>query len=250
MRWARATSRSRSAVAVAGCVVSVVALVGCGASPSAAPVAPPVSAASSAPPPVPAAVDASAPQDAPEPTSPPAPSAAIPLAGGAARSTPGEAPRAPRGSLETLVDDARAAGALARVDFPWRRILPGWSIAFLPERAGLRGLTKVDERRIEIFVRDADTADSLARIVAHELGHALDVELNSTSDRERWRAVRGVGADVEWWPGNAMSDFETLAGDFAEAVATWLTGSPSQSRVAPPPGPAALAVLAELVFGL
>ena len=43
-----------------------------------------------------------------------------------------------------------------------------------------------------------------------------------------------------------MSDFDTLAGDFAEAFATWLTGSVSQSRVAPQPGPAELALLAEL----
>src|SRR5205814_9124972 len=69
---------------------------------------------------------------------------------------------------------------------------------------------------------------------------------NSPSDRERWRAARGVGPGVAWWPANAMSDFDTLAGDFAEAFATWLTGSVSQSRVAPQPGPAELALLAEL----
>jgi hypothetical protein len=128
-------------------------------------------------------------------------------------------------------------------------VLPGWSIAFLPERAGLRGLTIVDDRRIEIFVRDNDTPQTLARIVAHELGHAVDVELNSHADRERWRAARRVGPEVSWWPGNGESDFDTLAGDFAEAVATLLTGSVSQSRVAPPPGPAELALLSELVRG-
>ena len=57
---------------------------------------------------------------------------------------------------------------------------------------------------------------------------------------------RGVPASVSWWPGNAVSDFETLAGDFAEAFATMLTGSVSLSRVAPAPGPAAFAVLTEL----
>src|SRR5205085_512469 len=122
----------------------------------------------------------------------------------------------------------------------------GWSIAFLPGRVGLRGLTRVDDRRIEIDVRDSDTAASLARVIAHELGHAVDVELNSAGDRERWRIERGVGPGVAWWPGNGVSDFDTLAGDFAEAFATWQTGSVSESRVAPQPGPADLALLAVL----
>ena len=146
----------------------------------------------------------------------------------------------------SVVGDPRGAEIMALITFPWRRTLPGWSIAFLPARAGLRGLTRVDDRRIEIYRRDGDSAASLARVVAHELGHAVDVELNSPSDRERWRTVRGVPPSVGWWPGNEVSDFDTLAGDFAEAFATMLTGSVSLSRVAPPPGPAELAVLAEL----
>ena len=143
--------------------------------------------------------------------------------------------------------DARAHDALALIAFPWRRTLPNWSVNFLPARAGLRGLTRVDERRIEIYVRDSDTPATLARIVAHELGHAVDVQLNSPSDRERWRVLRGAGPTVAWWPGNSASDFDTLAGDFAEAFASWLTGSVSESRVAPQPGPAEFAVLAALV---
>ena len=143
--------------------------------------------------------------------------------------------------------DARAHDALALIAFPWRRTLPNWSIRFLPARAGLRGLTRVDDRRIEIYVRDSDTTASLARIVAHELGHAVDVQLNSPSDRDRWRVLRGAGPSVAWWPGNSVSDFDTLAGDFAEAFASWLTGSVSQSRVAPQPGPVEFAMLADLV---
>ncbi|MEO8692816.1 MAG: hypothetical protein ABI658_04815 [Acidimicrobiales bacterium] len=152
----------------------------------------------------------------------------------------------------TVVDEAAVTGdprgtdAMALITYAWRRTLPGWSIVFLPSRVGLRGLTKVDDRRIEIYVRDSDSAPSLAHVVAHELGHAVDVELNSPADRDRWRALRGVGPTVSWWPGNAVSDFDTLAGDFAEAFATMLTASVSLSRVAPPPQPAELAVLAEL----
>ena len=158
--------------------------------------------------------------------------------------------RSTTAAVEPIVGDPRGADALALIAFPWRRSLPGWSISFLPAKVGLRGLTRVDDHRIEIYVRDGDSAASLARVVAHELGHAADVELNSQGDRERWRAARGVGPTVSWWPGNAASDFDTLSGDFAEAFATMLTGSTSLSRIAPPPGPAELAVLAELVPAL
>ena len=132
----------------------------------------------------------------PEPTTVPAPSAAPTTP--ASRAATAAAELAPathdrRSRPTSVVGDPRGAEALALIAFPWRRTLPGWSIAFLPARAGLRGLTRVDERRIEIYVRDGDSAASLARVVAHELGHAVDVELNSPSDRERWRAVRGVG---------------------------------------------------------
>jgi hypothetical protein len=192
----------------------------------------------------------------PEPTSVPAPATVAPTtlapttlapATLAPATVPDSSAPGPTADEDlSVVGDPRGAETMALIAYPWRRTLPGWSIAFLSARAGLRGLTRVDERRIEIYRRDGDSASSLARVVAHELGHAVDVELNSPSDRERWRTVRGVAPSVSWWPGNAVSDFDTLAGDFAEAFATMLTGSVSMSRVAPPPGPAELAVLAEL----
>jgi hypothetical protein len=143
--------------------------------------------------------------------------------------------------------DSRAHDALDLIAFPWRRTLPTWTIRFLPARAGLRGLTIVDDRRIEIYERDTDTPATLARTIAHELGHAVDVQLNTPSDREQWRVLRGAGAGVAWWPEKSMSDFDTLAGDFAEAFASWLIGSVSESRVASQPGPREFAVLAALV---
>ena len=183
----------------------------------------------------------------PEPTTAPEAVAVAPTTVTPAAVPDSSVPAATAGEDLTVVGDSWGAEPLALIAFPWRRTLPGWSIAFLPARTGLRGLTKVDERRIEIYLREGDSAASSARVVAHELGHAVDVELNSPSDRERWRTVRGVAPSVSWWPGNAVSDFDTLAGDFAEAFATMLTGSASLSRVAPPPGPPELAVLAELV---
>ena len=140
-----------------------------------------------------------------------------------------------------------AARTLARISYPWRTRLPGWEIVFLDARPALRGVTFPAPKRIEIYVRRDDTADSLARVVAHELGHAADVTLNDALDRSRWRAARAVGPTVPWWPNTAATDFATMGGDFAEAFAVWQTGVASMSTVAGPPTDDQLALLAALV---
>jgi hypothetical protein len=144
-------------------------------------------------------------------------------------------------------DSDLAARTLARISYPWRTRLPGWEIVFLEARPALRGITLPATKRIEIYVRTSDTAESLARVVAHELGHAADVTLNDALDRSRWRAARGVGPLVPWWPDAAAADFATLGGDFAEAFAAWQTGVASLSAVAGAPTDDQLSLLASLV---
>lgn len=160
-----------------------------------------------------------------------------------ASAEPAPAPAEPIAEPEP---DDLATATLARISYPWRQTLPGWDIAFLPGKAGLRGLTLPSSRRIEIYVRSSDTPATLARVVAHELGHAVDVTLNNAADRARWRAARGVDDTVPWWPEPSVTDFATLAGDFAEAFAVWQTGVTSQSTVAGQPTAAQLALLASL----
>ena len=151
------------------------------------------------------------------------------------------------GVIETREPDSVESRALAAISYPWRERLPGWEVRFLPQRPGLRGLTLPSEKRIEIYVRDTDTPESLARVVAHEMGHAADLQLNDSRDRDRWRRARGAGAEVPWWPDDSASDFATLGGDFAEAFAVWQTGAQSRSTVAGQPAPDQLAVLVALV---
>lgn len=146
----------------------------------------------------------------------------------------------------TGIDRALVDDALARISYPWADRLHGWVVAFEPARDGLRGLTLPDTRRVEIYVRATDTPDSLARVLAHELGHAVDVTRNDARDRQAWRAARGVAPSVPWWPNDAAADFDTLAGDFAEAFAVWQTGAVSESTVAGPPTADQLALLASL----
>jgi hypothetical protein len=101
-------------------------------------------------------------------------------------------------------------------------------------------------KRIEIYVRPTDTAEALARVVAHELGHAVDLTRNDALDRARWRTARGIAPTVPWWPDGTADDFATVSGDFAEAFAAWQTGVVSRSEVAGQPTADQLALLASL----
>jgi hypothetical protein len=136
--------------------------------------------------------------------------------------------------------------ALDQIGFPWEDALPGWRISFYGERPGLYGLTLVDDKHIEIYVRNDQEPELLVHIVAHEIGHAVDVTMNDGPDRRRWQEARGIGTEP-WWPGEAASDFATGAGDFAEGFAFWQAGPEHfRSKVAPPPNEQQLALLAEL----
>lgn len=144
----------------------------------------------------------------------------------------------------SLVDEM-----LAQVQFDWRRAFPDWTVEFRGERSGIRGLTYPAEKRIELFIRPDDTAFSLLRVFTHELGHVVDVELNSNADRRRWAEQRGIADGTPWWPSSEAPDFATGAGDFAEAFAVLETGITTRSTVAGQPTAADLALMRELLLG-
>ncbi len=134
------------------------------------------------------------------------------------------------------------------VSFPWRERLEGWRVEFLPGRSGFLGSTWPREKLVEVYVRDNQSPESVAHILAHELGHALDVTHNSTDERKRWLRTRGLSEDTLWFIADGKSDFATGAGDFAEAFAAWQTGPAHyRSQLAPVPSPAQIEVLNELV---
>lgn len=146
-----------------------------------------------------------------------------------------------------LVD--RADDALALVAYRWQQMLPEWRIEFLHQRDGLYGLTLVPEKRIEIYVRPDQGSVFLAHVIAHELGHAVDVELNDEQERARWAEVRDIG-DAPWWPTSGATDFSTGAGDFAESFAAWQVGDGAfRSAIGGPPNADELDLLAALSAG-
>ncbi len=154
--------------------------------------------------------------------------------------------QAPAAVAQTVATPA-AVGAQAEslLPFDWEQALPGWTIVYTGPDAGFRGLTYPYDKTIEMFVRPDDTPQSLAGILAHELGHAIDVTHFDDGDRNRWKDARGI--DAQWWPDAYASDFQTGAGDFAEAFAYWAVNDPSSSQIAGTPTPQQVNVLRDLI---
>lgn len=128
----------------------------------------------------------------------------------------------------------------------------GFRVEFAGARKGYLGLTHLQERRIEVFVRPCGTqSDELLRhVMAHELGHAYDTTHGTTSTRRAWMAARGIPAGTDWYGCSGCTDFATPAGDFAEVYAQWSRGAAgNKSRLAGDVGPARLAALAAQFFG-
>lgn len=143
---------------------------------------------------------------------------------------------------------ALAGPALEAVEFPWQEELPGWTVEFVSGAGNIAGYTWSREERIEVFVRPGATSDDLARILAHELGHAIDVSKNSGDERREWLEARGA-TDAAWWPGNGLADFATGAGDFAESFAVWQVGDDDyRGELAPAPTPEQLELLERLSY--
>jgi hypothetical protein len=140
---------------------------------------------------------------------------------------------------------AKGAGALMLITYPWQEQLEDWTIEFKPEREGLLGYAFFQDRRVEVYIRPAQSTRDVAAVVAHELGHAIDVSTFSDRDRDRWLQARGIG-QISWWPGTNGSDFASGAGDWAEAFATWLMADESLSEVAGAPTPDQLELVAIL----
>ena len=120
----------------------------------------------------------------------------------------------------------RAAEAL--IAFDYHSVLDGWTFEYGGPRDGYRGNTNTVSRTISVYVGEYDTPQVVAEVIAHEVGHALDIMYLDDDTRIAWMEMRGVTEG--WWPHSGASDFHVGAGDYAEAVAKLIVDSPSDSE--------------------
>ncbi len=115
--------------------------------------------------------------------------------------------------------EERGRDALALIAFDYAEAFPGWTISFRPARKRLLGVTLVNKRRIEIYLRKDRPTAQVAHDIAHEFGHVVDVLYNTEASRAKYVSIRGLPAGVPWWACNSCRDSEVGAGDFAEVFA-------------------------------
>lgn len=116
--------------------------------------------------------------------------------------------------------------ALLKVNWDWRTVLDGWDVRFGPARPGYNGLTEIGIHRITIWIRPAESLDSVTGIIVHELAHAFDDRYLTPALRSKWIAARGLPPDTPWYfpVGRLGSDYLSGAGDFAESASWTLQG--------------------------
>lgn len=122
---------------------------------------------------------------------------------------------------------ARAQAIEDTIGWDFRAALSTWRIEHDGAHPTWRGVTNTVERTVTLFDRPETSVDEAASVLAHELGHAVDIDVLDDDSRRGWLALRGI--DTGWWAGEAQADFDVGAGDFAEAVAAYLVDSPTRS---------------------
>lgn len=159
-----------------------------------------------------------------EPTAAPSTAGVTPemiAAVAAAQASPTPAPEtAPPTTAASVPLDQRV---LAAISFPWQEYLPGWRIEFVGPRNGYRGLTFTNDKVIQIYQRSDFSFDDYVHVLAHEIGHAIDVTYLDDSARAAWISIRGINANAPWWVSEGGRDFASGAGDWAESFAWWQT---------------------------
>jgi hypothetical protein len=111
----------------------------------------------------------------------------------------------------------------------------GYRVRVAGPRPDVRAQTDTAARTVTLFVSPADAPHRVAHDLGHELGHAFDAVRVTPAQRAAY--LRGRGAPrAAWWPGGAVSDYRSGAGDFAEVFALCHAASPEfRSRLAPRP---------------
>jgi hypothetical protein len=139
----------------------------------------------------------------------------------------------------------RGARVLASLRYPYQWL--GYRIEFLPDKHGYLGLTRSDQRLIQIYVRSSESDLVLSHSIAHEIGHALDFSRSSLVTHRAYLTIRGLSTSLDWYGCSGCTDYRTPAGDWAEVFAYWLAGPGDfRSQVAGAPSRTQLKALGAL----
>jgi hypothetical protein len=124
---------------------------------------------------------------------------------------------------------------------------PNWTVEFEDEHPAYLGLADSRTRTITIYLRASLPDRVLLWTLYHEVGHSHDFTYLSTAKRDRWSAARGYAGET-WFGCNHCTDYETPAGDWAEAFASCHTGWDDEwrSELGAPPTAAQCELLHEL----
>lgn len=125
-----------------------------------------------------------------------------------------------------------AEHVLKTFPYPWTTL--GYSVEVTaPPDEWMRGRTVLEERRIELFMREDTNAEDLAATFAHEAGHALH-QYCDDAVLDVWRDRRDLPAGVPDYV-SPPHDYDSVAEDFAESFRQYLGFGSSLSSVGAPP---------------
>lgn len=119
----------------------------------------------------------------------------------------------------------KGQAALGLVTYPVNNL--DYRVIFKGAKKGYLGVTFTTRRTIEVYVRPCQSAEDVASVIGHEVGHAIDDVYGTNERRATWRAERGI--EGRWFGCDRCSDFATPSGDFAE-VAAFLFAPPGRFR--------------------
>lgn len=178
-------------------------------------------------------------------TAPPAPATTVVTAAVPATPRVTAAPRVAAASTPALSLQERGELALGLISFPVAATR--YTMVFAGHLDGILGITDNSNRTITIYIRNGQSTSSIARVIAHEIGHAVDFGLLTWAKRAEYMSIRGLTAD-SWYPCNLCEDYASPAGDFAEVFAYWQLGPGDfRSMMSGEPSPEQLAALVHIL---
>lgn len=136
----------------------------------------------------------------------------------------------PDAAASPATPEDRGSAVLAQTDFDVTQALPDWSVDWADDHPVYGGLTNANHRSITVHVDPAWDDERLLDIAMHEVGHAIDLEYLDDGARSEWMRLRGLDNSTPWWAVSGHQDFAVGAGDFAEAFASAVAGTPSDSE--------------------